>query len=86
MDVFTAAVLAELKWVLVLVQADWLIVMHPPGVGFFLNISTLPLSPCYGPWDCLQRQRGRGGERFRDGVITQKNSTKDLKINAHFHH
>lgn len=45
LDMFTATILAELQWGFLLVQEDWVIVVYPPGGGFFLNISTLPVSP-----------------------------------------
>ena len=32
-------------------------VRYWPGGGLFLNISTLPASFCYGPWDCLEREK-----------------------------
>lgn len=51
-------------------------VRYWPGGGLFLNISTLPASFRYGPWDCLQRER-RGGEGHRGEVaLIEKRGTK----------
>lgn len=55
----------DLKWP---IRSDWSVVVYPPGGGFFLNISTLPVSPRYGPWDGLGTARGTVTGRSRDGL------------------
>lgn len=40
--------------------------MYWPGGGLFLNISTLLVSFCSGPWDCLPRERREVGETEED--------------------